>query len=162
IGAIKGVVTYSDGSTLNLFTEFGVQQISETDFDLDNGSPAEGALRKKCAAVLRTIGTELDGLPWSGMAHAFCGDNFFDDLLAHKEVRETYTGWTEAQSLSEGYIDANGKSWGAFEFGGIVWENYRGAVGGTTFVNTDKCHIFPVGVPDLFRTYWAPADYIET
>ena len=36
------------------------------------------------------------------------------------------------------------------------------AVGGTSFVVTEKCHIFPLGVPALFRNYWAPADYIET
>lgn len=162
IGAIKGVVTYADGSTLDLFSTFGVSALGEVDFDLDNASPASGALRKKCAAVIRTLGTELDGLPWSGKAHAFCGDAFFDDLLAHPEVRATFDGWSEAKILREGYIDANGKSWGSFIFGDIIWENYRGAVGGTTFVHTDKCHIFPLGAPNLFRTYHAPADYIET
>ena len=43
-----------------------------------------------------------------------------------------------------------------------MWENYRGQVGGTAFIDTNKCHIFPLGVPGLFRTYFAPADYIET
>lgn len=162
VGAIKGVVTYADGTTLNLFTTFGVQQITEQAMDLSQTSVDNGPLRKKCASIVRMIGTELDGLPWTGMAHALCGDTFFDDLLANKEVRETYKGWTQAQILREGYIDANGKSWGAFEFGGIIWENYRGAVGGTSFVHADKAHIFPAGVPSLFRTYHAPADYIET
>jgi len=36
VGAIKGVVTYNDGTTLNLFNEFGVSQIAERDFDLDD------------------------------------------------------------------------------------------------------------------------------
>jgi hypothetical protein len=162
LGAIKGVVTYADGSTLDLFAEFGVTQVAEIDFDLDNASPAEGVLRKKCAGVVRTIAAELGGLPWSGMVRALVGDAFFDDLLAHKEVRDSYKGWTEAQILREGYIEASGKSYGAFEFGGIVWENYRGAVGATSFIETDKAHFFPMNVPGLFRQYWAPADYIET
>lgn len=162
IGAIKGVVTYADNSTLDLFGTFGVSQIAEIDFDLDNANPAEGALRKKCAGVIRTIAGELDGLPWSGMARAFCGDNFFDDILAHAEVRATYKNWPEAQILREGYIETNGKSYGAFEFGGIVWENYRGAVGGTGYIDSDKCHIFPESVPGLFRSYNGPADYNET
>jgi hypothetical protein len=51
---------------------------------------------------------------------------------------------------------------GAFEFGGIVWENYRGMNGANPMVDANKCHIFPVGVPGLFRTVYAPADYIET
>jgi hypothetical protein len=35
-------------------------------------------------------------------------------------------------------------------------------VGGTAFIDTNKCHIFPTGVPGFFRTYFAPADYMET
>ena len=161
IGAVKGTITYADSSTLNLFTEFGVSQASEIDFDLDNASPTDGILRKKCAQALRTVATALDGTPFTGL-HAFCGDAFFDDLIAHSEVRETYLGWTAAQELQGGYINGIGKSYGAFPFGGIMWENYRGSVGGTTFVNTDKCHIFPTGVPGFFRSYYAPADYMET
>lgn len=160
IGAVKGVVTYAGGTSMNLFTEFGVSQISEIDFDLDNASPAAGALRKACAGVTRTLATELGGIPFSGV-HAMCGDAFFDDLIAHKEVRETYLNQQAANELRSPYIAA-GQTYGLFEFGGIVWENYRGAVGGTSFVDTNKCHIFPTGVPGLFREVHAPADYVET
>lgn len=160
LGAVKGIVTYADASTLNLFTEFGVTQETEIDFDLDNASPAAGALRKKCAGVTRQMAGILEGLPFTGV-YALCGDAFFDDLIAHAEVRATYLQTQAAADLRTAYIDA-GQSYGSFAFGGITWENYRGAVGSTTFVNSDKCHIFPVGVPGLFRTYYAPADYIET
>jgi hypothetical protein len=162
IGAIKGIITYADGSTLNLFDTFEVDQVSEVDFDLDNASPAAGALRKKCAQQVRVIANLLDGVPFFGV-HAFCGDAFFDDLLAHTEVRASYANTDMASVLRQGYILPNGeKIFGAFEFGGIVWENYRGAVGGTSFVHTDKCHMFPLGAPGLFRTVYAPADYVET
>lgn len=155
IGAVKGIVTYADSSTLNLFTEFGVSQESEIDFDLDNASPASGALRLKCGTAIRLIATNLGGVPYSG-ATALCGDAFFDNLIAHPEVRATYLGFTDAQSLRGGYV------YESFPFGGITWENYRGAVGAQAFINTDKCHIFPTGVPGLFRSYFAPADYMET
>lgn len=162
IGAFKGIVTYADGSTLDLFSTFGVAQLAEVDFDLDNANPAEGALRKKCASVVRSIGDELGGVAFSGVI-AQCGDAFFDDLMAHKEVRDSYKNTPMAEVLRQGYVFPNGqKISGAFEFGGIVWENYRGKVGNTSFVDTDKCHIAPLGVPGLFRTVWAPADYIET
>lgn len=160
VGAVKGIVTYADGTTLNLFTEFGVSQLTEVDFDLDNASPAAGALRKKCAAVIRSVATELDGVPFAGL-HAICGDAFFDDLIAHTEVRNTFLNQQAASELRSPYI-AGGQSYGVFEFGGILWENYRGAVGGTTFVDTDKCHIFPIGVPAFLREVYAPADYVET
>lgn len=160
VGAVKGIVTYADGTTLNLFTEFGVQAETEIDFDLDAASPAGGVLRKKCADVLRKVATTLDGVPVTSLG-AICGDAFFDDLIAHPEVRATYLNHAAAVELKGGYVKA-GLSYGAFEFGGILWENYRGTIGGTSFVHTDKCHIFPVGVPGLFRTAFAPADYIET
>lgn len=162
IGAVKGIVTYADGTTLNLFTAFGVSQIAEIDFDLDNANPASGALRRKCAEVVRTIAGELDGIPFSGV-RAFVGDDFYDDLIAHPEVRETYKNWSAAQELRMGYVNpSSGKIFGGFEFGGIVWENYRGSVGGTSFVHTDKAHFFPTGAPGLFRTVYGPADYRET
>jgi Phage major capsid protein E len=161
IGAVKGVVTYSDGSTLDLFKTFSVEKIAETDFDLDNVNATDGALRKRCAGVTRTMGTELGKIPFR-QPWAFCGDNFFDDLLGNAEVRATFKNWTEAQILRDGYVGPNRSSWGMFEFGGIVWENYRGQVGDTFYVNSDKCHLFPYGAPGLFRTYWAPADYNET
>ncbi|MEM9681645.1 MAG: major capsid protein [Pseudomonadota bacterium] len=85
IGAVKGIVTYADGSTLDLFAEFNVSQITEIDFDLNAASPVDGILRQRCASVGRTIADELGGLPYRAL-HAFCGDNFFDDLIKHSEV----------------------------------------------------------------------------
>lgn len=162
IGAVKGVITYADGTTLDLFSEFGVSQETEVDFDLDNATPASGALRKKCAEVSRLVADNMQMQPYVGL-HAFCGNAFFDDLLAHKEVVASYANTDMASVLRAGYVYPNGqKVYGAFEFGGIVWENYRGKVGATSFVHTDKAHIFPMGSPGLFRTVYAPADYIET
>jgi hypothetical protein len=151
----------ADGSVLyNYATEFGESLVAERDWDLDNASPAEGVLRKTCMVVTRLISETLGGLPYTGI-HAFCGDAFFDDLIAHKEVRETYKGHTDASTLRTAYGNSGaGGSYARFEFGGITWENYRG--GGGTSVDTDKCHIFPLGVPTLFKTLYAPADYIET
>lgn len=166
VGAVKGLVLDADGSTVihNLFTEFGVTQETEVDFDLDNASPVDGVLRKKCAGVVRKIGDNLGATPFSGV-HCICGDNFFDELITHKEVIESYKGTPMAQVLREGYIypNSDGRTISAaFEFGGIVFENYRGKVGNVTYVNTDKAHFFPVGAQGLFKTYFAPANYVET
>lgn len=162
IGAIKGIVTYADGTTLNLFTEFGVSAENERNWDLGAGSPAAGVVRKTCAAVYRQIAGILEGASFTGV-HAICGDDFFDDLIAHTEVRASYLQQQEASQLRTGYVDGGaGGSYGSFNFGGITWENYRGSVGATTFIEAAKAYFFPVGVPGLFRTYFAPADYIET
>ena len=44
LGAVMGIVTYADDDTLNLFTEFGVSQEAEINFDLANKK--DGDLRK--------------------------------------------------------------------------------------------------------------------
>lgn len=162
VGAVKGVILNADGSTLyDYFDEFDQTQAAEVDFDLDNASPASGALRKKCATVVRLIEDNLGGTPIVGV-HAFCGNAFFDDLLAHPEVVLSYRNTSMAEVLRAGYVYPNDqKVYGAFEFGGIVWENYRGSNGATPFIDTDKCHIFPMGA-GLFTTVFAPADYNET
>ncbi len=161
IGAVKGLVTYADGSSLNLFNTFGVAQAAEINFDLENANPAGGALRTKCAGVTRAMAAALDGTPFTGL-EALCGDNFFDSLIAHPEVRATYLNYQAAAELRQAYITGGGLTFGSFAFGGIQWTNYRGSVGSTAYIDADKCHIYPTGVPGLFRTYFAPADYIET
>ena len=151
----------ADGSTLfDYFTEFGETPAAELDFDLDNATPAEGVFRKKCAGVIRQMASILDGIPYTGIM-ALCGDTFFDDLIAHKEVRDTYKGYADAANLRGAYINSGASGLhGAFDFGGITWANYRG--GGSVGIDTNKCHLFPIGVPGLFRTVYGPADYIET
>lgn len=163
IGAVTGLITYADGSTFDLFDMFGVDQLPEIDFDLDNAAPVGGVLRTKCTAVSRLIANELGAIPFTGI-WALVGDTFFDQLVAHPEVRATYLATQNASDLRLPVANGNGTAliYGSFTFGGITFENYRGAVGTTAFIAPTKAHFFPTGVPNLFRTYYAPADYIET
>lgn len=160
IGAVKGLITYADATTTDLFAAFGISQDAEIAFDLA-GASINGLLRKKIQGVIRQMATNLGGLPFTGI-HALCGDNFFDDLLANAEVRATFLNQPGAGELRKAYVGPGGQTYGSFEFAGVVWENYRGYVGATSFIDPDKCHLFPTGVPNLFRTYFAPADYVET
>lgn len=161
LGAVTGIITYADGTSLDLFTEFGVTQETEVDFDLDNANPADGILRKKSTQVIRAMKKRLGRVPFASV-HAFVGDNFFDDLLQHSEVRETYKGWSQAQILRDSYIGKNRSENPMFEFGGIVWENYGEIDGEGVGIDMAKARFFPTGVPNLFKTYLAPADYMET
>lgn len=163
VGAIKGIVYDADGTTplYNLFTEFGISQETTVDFDLDNPD-ADGSLRAVCAGIVRTMADNLGATPMMGVM-AMCGNDFFDNLIKNAEVRDSYRATPMAQVLREGYIMPNGqKIYGAFEFGGIVFENYRGSIGGTPFIGAHECRLFPIGVPDLFTLAYAPAPYIET
>lgn len=165
IGAIQGIVTYKGGQTLNLFQKFGVEQPSEIDFDLDNANPTDGALIRKCTGLIRSVRKALGGLHFDYL-HAFVGDNFFDDLLTHKEVRETYKHDSQSEFLRTSFVGPNRGSNPIFQFGNIVWENY-GSVedtgdGALMGINTNLAKFVPMGLPGLFRGYYAPADYEET
>ena len=160
LGAIKGQVIDADGSTIltDLPTIFGVSLPSTINFDLDNASPASGALRTAITGALRIIDRALKSLatiPTKGYV-AVCGDTFFDQLVAHTEVRETVKNWSAAATLRE-----DGRR--EVIFGGVRWINYVGTDDNSTVaVAATACHIFPVGIPGLFREIWAPANYVET
>lgn len=157
VGALKGIILNADGTTLyNLFTEFGVSQAAEVDFDLDNATPAGGALREKCDDVDRIVAAALGGVPYAGIG-AICGETFWKNLIAHPEVREVYLA---SQTMAAALL--NPMAYKTIKLGNITFEEYRGASGATPYVNTDKVHLFPIGVPGLYRTIYAPADYEET
>ena len=124
IGAIKGQILDADGSAViyDLFTEFGVTAHTEIDFDLDNASPAPGAVKKKCHDIRRKIEDELGVVPYDHI-HAMCGPDFFDDLITHPEVEKAYERWLDGAFLRQG------QARGSFEYAGILFEEYRGRVG---------------------------------
>ncbi|MGA0827789.1 MAG: major capsid protein, partial [Gemmobacter sp.] len=91
---------------MNYFTEFGITPATEVDFDLDNASPASGALRKRCQALIESVEDSLGGLAAGQVQlRAECGSAFFADLVAHKEVRETYLN-TAAAAAQRGRVGA--------------------------------------------------------
>lgn len=155
LGAIQGRVYDSDGATvlLNCFTAFGEAEPAEVDFDLDNASPASGVVRKACAGIVRAIATALGAQPFTGV-WAPCGDTFWDQLIAHAEVRQTYLNQAEANQLR------TGTAFETLNYGGITFENYRGY--GSVAIGATKCRFVPLGVPDLFITRFGPADYMST
>jgi hypothetical protein len=151
IGAVKGQVLDADGSTvlLNLFTEFGVSQ-QVLDFVLDSDTTK---VLQKCVTTLRMMEDKLGGTMMSG-ARALCSNEFFDALTGHPAVADTYR-------YQMGQVLRSDRRAG-FEFGGIFWEEYRGQVGATRFIEANAAYVVPEGVPDFFVTHYAPAPYMET
>jgi hypothetical protein len=159
-----GKLIDADGTTtlFDFYAEFGETKPAAVGWDLAAASPVGGILRKRCSDMIRAMSATLDGLPFSGI-NAICGDAFFDALIQHVEVRATYLNHAAASDLRTAAINnGSGGSFGSFAFGGITFMNYRGSYNSTAFVNTDQAHFFPSGVPNLFRTVYGPADYIET
>lgn len=150
IGAMKGQILDADGTTVlvNLFTEFNVSQQTH-DIELSN---AAEEVRNECVAIARKVEGELGADTYTRL-RAFCGATFFDDLVKHANVKKSYEN-------QEGFVLRQDMRSG-FEFGGIVWEEYRGKVGAVDFIPAAEAIVFPEGA-DIFATYFGPADYIET
>lgn len=152
IGAIKGLILDADGATplLDLFDRFGIAQQSLA-FGLGDQATE---LRLKCAELLDMIEDALGALTFSGV-RVFCGKEFWRKLIVHKAFKETYLNTQMAASL-------RGDPREAVEFGGCVFERYRGKVGSIAFVGDHEAYAVPEGAPELFITRYAPADYMET
>jgi len=153
MGALKGLILDADGSTIyNLYTVFGVAQQT---VDMELSTAATDVLLKSidiAAAIEDALGSYM----YTGI-HAFCGLDFFKAITSHKSVRQFMLNTGQSQSVIE-----NGFRFNGVLLGNVMWELYRGKVGSTNFVESDEAYAFPLGVPDMFKTYYGPADYVET
>lgn len=153
IGAIMGKVVDADGQSVlfDIFQRFDIKRPKVFSMELGNDDTDVSA---KCVEVLDTQEDALGATTSTG-AHAYCGKEYWKKLISHPKVREAYVGWERAAQLL-------GDRRQPFEFGGITWERYKGQLGGTAFVPADRAFVVPTGVPELFISAFAPADYIET
>lgn len=159
LGAIQGIVLDADGSTIrNWYTEFNIPQPAEVDFELDDSSTD---VRGKCTAVVRAMARAGQGgmLPTT-QVHALAGDGFYDKLIAHDHVRDTYLNQQGASELRDG------TAFESVRFGGITFHNYRGTDDNSTVaVDAGECKFFPVGGKDVFEVAQSPAetfDFVNT
>jgi len=158
LGAIKGIVLDADGTTVvhNLFDEFQVTP-DVIEFDFTAATPT---IKASCLAVKRAIEENLGGATYDHI-HCYCNSTWFDLLTNEAGVLTAYDMWNSGAALREDMRTY-------FPYGGIVFEEYPGSVGTTAFIPTvasgapGNAFFFPVGVQGLFKTYFAPADYIET
>ncbi len=158
LGAVQGILLDADGSEIiNWFDEWGVNQAAEIDFDLDNASPAAGAVLTLCHQVRRTMQRQAKGVWTTGTrVGALCGDTFFDQLISHSEVRATYLNWQAAADLRVN------KDFAEFTFGGITWINYRGTDDNSTVaVPLTKAKFFPIGAPGAFVRANSPGESLD-
>lgn len=159
-GAIQGLIKDADGSTLfNLFTEFGVSQQT---IELDMGAGDD--VRAQAIAIQRASEQALGNEMVTGY-RVLCGDTFFDTLIQAETV-------IESLKFQESRLLRNDPRSG-FDYGGMVWENYRGRhngaslmdpddeASGTAFIADGEAYVVPIGT-SIFQTYYAPGDFIES
>ncbi len=151
IGALKGQILDANGSTVleDLFTRFGLtQQTKAMVF-----ATATTNIRGKVMEAKRLMEDALGNAMYTG-ARALCSASFFDALVNHAKVESAFVNWQSNETLRQ---DVRA----GFLFAGVLWEEYRGTVGGVDFIGSGDAYLVPEGVPDLFVTNYSPADYVE-
>ena len=151
IGALKGQILDANGSTVleDLFTRFGLVQQTKS---LVLGTSTT-KVRTKVLEAKRLMEDALGNAMYTG-ARAFCSPAFFDALTTHDLVEKFFINWQSNEVMRQ---DVRA----GFLFAGVMWEEYRGAVGGVDFIGSGDAYLVPEGVPDLFVTNYGPADYTE-
>lgn len=163
LGAVQGIVKDADGSTLyDLYSTFDVTQAAEIDFDLDNANPASGALRKSCSAMVRAVKNAAQNgwIENRTYVMGLADDTFWDQLIAHPEVRATYLNQVAAAELRG---DAHS---GRLNFGGIEFVHYEGSDGSaqssSVKVPTGTCKFFPVdAATDMWQAIFGPGEFMD-
>lgn len=152
MGAIKGIVYDSDGTTAitNLFTEFGVAQNTHN-LVL---SVTTTSIITECLAIKRKIEAELGGMMYTNI-RVLCSSGFFDSFTTHAMVVDAYRLYNQSSMLR-----SDNRS--GFQFAEMTWEEYRGNVSGQEFVEANCAYAIPEGVPGMFVTKYAPANYMDT
>ena len=168
MGALKGIIKDGEGNQIyDLYSEFGIEQV-DVDFALGtNGTD----IISKCDEVTDTIVTNLKGETSNGV-EIQVDSVFFNALIQHPNVSKYWTsnqlGVTQLVNMERQRLGGN---WGRlFEFQNILFRENK-----TTFpvkadgvatnekALADKTGIaYPTGTQDTFKTWFAPADTIQT
>jgi len=149
LSALMGAYYDANGDAVSLFTEFAVSQSTHA---MGFSNSASSKARENAFLVIEKIEEALDGVPFTGI-HCLCSSGFWKALLEDKDAKETYLNTQMAASLRQ-------NPGLAFQWQGIMWEYYRGT--SAVKVTDDYAYAFPTGVPGLFLTRFAPANYVET
>jgi len=155
LGALRGELLDGDGSVIeDYFSLFNLTQIT---FNFALGS-ASTEMRSRTVAAIRAIEAELGGVKYTGI-EALCSAEFFDKFIEHAMVRDTFLNFQAASVLREDIRFVG------FPFGGVVWREYRGMQGLANDIGRvapGEAIMYPVGVPGMYRRYFAPGDFMET
>ena len=165
-GALRGNVYDADGVSVlyNVYTEMGEPQTS-VDFNLGavSGDPIQAAVDP----IMDNIQLNALGEPVAGIL-VICSPGFWTKMMKNADFRTAYTYYAntpqQPNPLRENLRDG-------FWHKGLWWVRHLGqasyiAADGTkttiNFVPSNEAIIVPLGTRDVFRSYYGPADYMET
>lgn len=157
-GEVAGTIVnqYTTETIVNYYTEFGYTQ-RVFDFPFSN---AGFKVIQKLTEMRKALQDELGMAPMQRL-YVLCGSDWFDALISHATIQTAYANyWGGPRAMNDPLTQ---DLWYAeFVHAGIVFVVYYGQVGNMPYVPVDEAYAFPLGVPDMFVSFFAPADYIET
>jgi len=154
LGALQGKLLDADGSSViyNYFDQFGEAETTAINFLL---TTAGTDVREICNGVVRAMARSAKGaFTTATTVHALVGDTFYDLLIKHPKVRDTFLGYAAAGDLRQG------NAFQAFTFGGITFHNYRGTDDNSAVAIADtEAKFFPIDAEGVFKHAMAPAEF---
>lgn len=148
LDAIRGLYRDSNGVTTSLFTAFGKKQKTLT-IDLTSSTLD---LRVEMMKVIEAMEAELAGIYFTQPLICY-GATKWRQLLANADLKAAYRNWEASGNLTK-----DGRM--PFEYGGVYHERYRPS--SLVKIADDEAYAIPMGVSQMFKMFYAPADYMET
>lgn len=158
LGALQGKVLDADGVTVlhDFEAAFDEAVPAATSLELDVTTTDVPGL---CRQIVRSMARSARGsFTPATTVHALAGDSFYDALMNHPSVKETYLNQQAANNLRE----AQGRTFESFRVGPITFHNYRGTDDNSTVaIPTDEAKFFPVGARDVFGVAFSPLETVD-
>lgn len=149
--ALGGQILDADGAVMvDLLAEFGVSQ--QTVDCATNTNTTN--ITNKLIAARRLAEAEL-GMAFAASWVCFADAAFMDAIRAHPMVEATLAGWEAANLMRADH------RLGDLVIGGVRFVEVPNRAG-KTYIPSGTGFLCPEGVPGLFTTFFAPADYIDT
>ena len=152
VEAIKGnsyLGTGGVGTLYNYYTAFGeTQATADVDFtsSVDPSATIETSARLPIASAAQD---EAGGYE----IVALCGTTWFSAFIAHAKVREAYSQYSSQQELLRERQGGN-SIYREFTHKNVRYIEYPE----NTSVPAGEAFIFPMGIAEMFRIYYGPAD----
>lgn len=159
----SGDVYAPNGSVVtNFYTAFGITRKTVA-FALGTGTTD---LIAKCEEVIAHVQDNLLAGEITERVVGICSPGFFSALISHATVKEAYKYYASQPEPLRARLGARGAGldgrFRSFEFGGILFIEYRGNFGGYgDLMTADEVRFVPLGTMDTFYTYFAPADKFD-
>lgn len=155
LGAVMGQVVDADGSILDDFWQtWGVAMPAWITLDLNNPNASLSDLRAALYTMTRNAerGSQGGWIPGRTRFYALCGADFYQKLITHPALQQTYMYHAAATELRQEITNE-------FTFGGVTFLDYRGDDAGVLAIPDNEAHLFPVGGNEVFRQFWGPAEF---